>query len=451
MKSELTTGKGLGRQLDITVPAAEVAKRFSAQLEGAAKNVKIDGFRPGKAPANVVKDRVGKQVAAEVAHNLVREFLPQAVTEHKLNIAGEPRVHNGGTPETFFVEEGKDFTFHVQFDVYPTFKPEGYTGLKLTRETAEADEAVVQTALDRLAVQLRNFAEKKGGATKGDRVTMTGQGYKVSGKGKDKTEEAFAGGDLKDFAVVLGSGQLIPGFEDGLEDVKAGDQLDLEVNFPENYHAKELAGAPAKFKLTITKVEAPVDEALTDETVKPLGFDSLDALKDVLRKSAAREIAQASEQRLKRALLDALADANTAFELPESLIQAEHAALWRAQLQELQQRGLPIEALGKTPDEVIAELKPLAERRVRLGLVLAEIAKTNDIKVETADIDTAIRNQMQMAGPQAEQVKQYFSRPEARQQLAGPILEEKTTAWIISKANVTEKKIPATELLAELA
>ena len=449
MQTEVTTGQGLNRSISVTVPAAEVAKHVENRVNAMAATVKIAGFRPGKVPAKVVKERMGDQIASDVAQSLVQQFLPKALTEHKLSIAGQPRVHSGNADEGFKAAEGKDFTFTAEFEIYPDVTAKGYTGLKLTKETAEPSDELVQGALKRLEGQMATFEAKAKGAKaeKGDQLTVTGQGYTVKADG---SEEAFAGGNLKDFNIVLGSGQLIPGFEDALVGAKVGDEVDVKVTFPADYHAKELAGQPSVFKLKVEEISAAKDEPLSDDSVKQLGFDSLDALKDILKKGAVRDLTMATEQRLKRQLLDALEEANKDFDLPQGLVSSEHQALWRAQLQELQQRRMPIEALGSSVEEAIASLKPLAERRVRLGLVMAAIAKQEKIEVSASDIDAAVSAQIAAAGPQQEQARQYFANPQNRQQLSGPVLEDKVTAWLIEKAEVTTKDIAAGELLAEL-
>ncbi|PIZ31190.1 MAG: trigger factor [Alphaproteobacteria bacterium CG_4_10_14_0_8_um_filter_53_9] len=446
MQVSITKSEGLTRQLDVTIPAAEVSKRFTARLDQLAKTMKIDGFRPGHVPLNVVKQRVGDQIGGEVANMLVNEFLPKAIESEKLSIAGQPHVHVGGGHDAGGeAKEGEDFHFHAHLDLMPEFEPKGYTGLKLVKPVADVTDEMVDEALSRLQTQMQTFEAKEGTADKGDRVTITGQGYAKEGK----EEKAFEGGNLENFKVVLGSGSLIPGFEEGLIDTKVGDEVDVEVTFPKEYHAAELAGKPAVFKLKVEGIEAPKDGEMTDETAKQFGFENLDGLKDVLRKSAQRDLTNASEQRLKRQMLDELEKAND-FDLPGNMVAAEHNALWQAQMRELQQRGLGLEALGKAPEEVQKELEPLAKRRVKLGLVMAEIAKKEGLKVEAADLNTAVQAQIQMAGPQAEQAKQFFADPRNRQQLAGPILEDKVSSFILGKAEVKEEKLEAKDLLSEL-
>lgn len=447
MQTEVTTGTGLNRSLQVTVPAATVAQHVEKRVAALATTAKISGFRPGKVPTKVVKERMGEQISADVAQSLVQEFLPAALNEHKLNIAGQPRVHNGGAGDTFAAKEGSDFTFNADFEIYPDVTPKSYTKLKLTKETAEPSDDLVQTALKRLEGQMQTFAKKDGAAVMGDQLIVTGQGYTIKADGK---EEAFAGGNLQNFKIILGSGQLIPGFEDALVGAKVGDEVDVKVSFPADYHAAELAGQPSVFKLKVDEIAGPKDEPLTDESVKQLGMESLDGLKAILKQGAARDLAMATDQRLKRQLLDALEEGNKDFDLPQGLVNAEHQALWRAQLNELQQRRMPIEALGSSVEEAIASLKPLAERRVRLGLVLAAIAKAEKIEVSPSDIEQAVNEQIAAAGPQQEQARKYFANPANRNQLSGPVLEDKVTSWLIEQADVTTKELPANELLAEL-
>lgn len=446
MQSSLTTGEGLKRSLNITIPAKNVDAAIQHQLTRLSKTAKLDGFRPGKVPPAMLKQRLGAQLGQDVARDLVNDFLPKALEEHKLTIAGQPSI---SLPEgaSFEAHEGKDFAFNADVEIYPEFTPKGWEKLELTQEKATADDALIDSALTRLQGQLSTFVAKEKGATAlGDRVTLTGQGYVK----KDGKEEAFAGGNLQGFKLVLGSGQTIPGFEDGLTGLKAGESTDLKVTFPKDYHAKDLAGQPAVFKVKVDAVEAPQQTELNDDEARKLGFADLAALREVLKKGAERDLSTSSQQRLKRQLLDMLDEANKGIALPQGMVQAEEIALWRAQLQELQQRGLPLEALGENPQAVRDGLKPLAERRVRLGLLLAKLAEEKGLQVTEQDLNQAISAQLQMAGPRQEQVREYFSNPQNRAQLRGPILEDKVTAWLLSNAKITEKNVDAKSLLTEL-
>ncbi len=448
--AKLDSSEGLSRHFTITVPAAEVDKAYANAVEKLALTMKLPGFRPGHVPAKVVREKAGEQLAQEVAEQLMQAALNLTVAEHKFNIAGQPHVHaaghaaddHGHHAHHIVATEGQDFAFTAALEIFPEFEPQGFENLSLEKPEAEPTEELVTVALNRLGEQLQTFEAKEGKAAKGDRVTMTGQGF--------ADDKAFPGGKLEDFKVVIGSGSLIPGFEDGLIGTKAGDEMDVQVTFPADYHAKELAGKPAVFKLKIDAIEAAKAEALTDASAKQFGFDNLEALKDVLKKGAVRDLNMASEQQVKRQLLDALETANNGFDLPQGLVAAEHQALWRAQLNELRQKGLPMEALGDDIEKVVSELKPLAERRVRLGLTLAAIAKKHQISVQNADIEQAVAEQVQSAGPRGAQVVEYFSKPQNRQQLVGPLLEDKVTAWVMSKAKITTKQVDARTLLGEL-
>jgi trigger factor len=320
--AKLEAGENLSRTLHITVPAAEVDKAYTVAIEKLALTMKLPGFRPGHVPAKVVREKAKDELAQEVAEQLMQASLNLAVAEHQLNIAGQPHVHaaqaatddHSHHAHHIVAEEGKDFSFNAHIEIFPEFEPTGFDGLVLEKQEAQANEELIESSLKRLQSQLQTYAPKDGKAATGDRLTMDGQGFADG--------EAFAGGKLENFKVVLGAGQLIPGFEEGLMGTKAGDEVELNVTFPEQYHAPELAGKPAVFKLKIASIEAPKDEPLTDDSAKQFGFDGLDALKDTLRKGAVRDLTAASEQRLKRALLDKLEEANQGFDLPQGLVNA---------------------------------------------------------------------------------------------------------------------------------
>ncbi|MFZ2619271.1 MAG: trigger factor [Alphaproteobacteria bacterium] len=434
------TGK-LNRDITVTIPQADVQRQFEAKLMQIGEKQTIPGFRPGKAPIKLLQERFGDRAFHEMEHDLINKGLSKALVDNKLNMAGMPKIDHAHDHDA-----GKDFTFTAHIELFPTFEPMGLDTMVLTRETAKPDDEMVNKALADLQGRLQNFAEKKGKAAKGDRVLVTGQGYTVKGK----TETAFDGGNLKDFAIVLGSNSLIPGFEDQLIGAKAGDKVDVKVDFPKEYHAAELAGQPAVFKLTVDKVEAPEAQELNDDFAKQLGQDSMAKLKELIAGGLQRDLDSATQQRLKRHLFDHLDTANS-FDLPSGLVEREMAGLLQGQLNNIQRRGMTPEQAGINMEELKAEMAPLATRRVKLGLVLAEIAKREKLQVEEADLRRAIMEQMQHAGPQAQQVQEYFSNPQNRQQLAGPILEQKATDWLVAKAKVTDKTVKASELLEEFA
>ncbi len=430
---------GLERNISVTIPAADVATKLEEQYASLAKTIKIDGFRVGKVPVKVVKERHGEQVRSETSQKFVQESLAKAIEDNEFQVAGQPHVH------AHDIKEGEDYAFSAHFEVYPTFEPKGLEKLKLVKETAEPTDKMMDKLIKDLMKQMQDFKEKKGAAKEGDRVTMNATGYVT----KDGKEEAFEGGDLKDFPVVIGSNSLIPGFEDGLVGLKKGDAKDLKVKFPKTYHSEELKGKPAIFKLTVLKIEEPAESELNDEFAKKLGLENAEKVKAALKEGAQRDLDGASMQRLKRAMFDQLDEKNT-FDIPKGLVEHEFQTLWNQTLRDLYMRGMTVEQLGKPEEEAKDELREVASRRVRLGLLLAEVAKSQDIKVEAEDIKGAVEAEIQKAGPRAQEVKDYFAKQENLQQLVGPLLEEKVVTWLLDKNKVDEKKIDPEELIKEL-
>lgn len=331
---------------------------------------------------------------------------------------------------------------------YLAYIPKAYAGLDLVREVAEVDDMLVNMAMDRLRDTLRGFSAKDGPAAIGDRITLTGTGF-VSEAGN---WVAFNGGKLAAFPIVIGRGMLIPGFEHQLVGLTKGCRAYIEVTFPVDYHAQELAGKPAVFQVSVDEVESATEMPFTDESVKPLGFASLAELRAVLWTGAKRDLEAASKQRLKRQVLDRL-DENNKFEAPAYLVKNEHEALWRAQLEELRLRGLPMDALGKPEKEAKADLLPLADRRVRLGLVLSQLAAAashDGMSISEDEVDSAVEQEVHAAGPNGEKVAAHLAIPANREALRMPLLEGKVIEWILSKAHIREVKVAANELLKEL-
>ncbi|MEC8467268.1 MAG: trigger factor, partial [Pseudomonadota bacterium] len=273
-------------------------------------------------------------------------------------------------------------------------------------------------------------------------VTINGEGF-VKGE-----KEGFEGGNLKDFPIVLGSGSLIPGFEENLEGVKAGDKKDVEVEFPKDYHSKELAGKPAVFKCEVLRIEEAEEPKFDDKFATLFGEKTMGDLRQKVREQLETDLNNASEQRLKRALFDVIEKDNQ-FDLPASVVDAEFKAVWDAQMNDLKQRGMGIEALGKSEEDAKAEFRTLAERRVRLGLVLAELGKEHKIQVEKADIEAEIQSIADRNPGMEDQVKQFYADPQRQNEIVGPLFEKKVTDWVLSKAKVTENKVDTKELMKE--
>lgn len=429
----------LSRKMSITVPADDIAKMAEERLAEVAKTIKMDGFRPGKVPMNIVKKQHGTAVYNEVTERVISESLQKAFTEQEIQPAGQPVMD----PSAGLPQEGQDYNFAVTFDIYPEIDPADYSKIKLTKSVADASDDMVEELLGRLKSARQDFDTKEGAAEMGDRVVMNAEGYL---KGEDTP---FDNSQLNDFKLVLGSGQLIPGFEDGLVGVKAGEKRDVEVEFPENYHAKNLAGQPATFKCDVTAVEAPKDAEVNDEFAKNFGAESVDDLMNKIREQITTDLSNATEQKLKKDLFDALDEANT-FDLPESVIEQELNSIWNAQKQDLERQGLSMDSLDKSEEELKTEYRELARRRVALGLLLAEIGKRENIQVEKADIDAEIATiSSQNPGMEA-QVQQYYSDPKNQQQIVGPLFEKKVTTFILEKASVTETTVDADALMKEM-
>ncbi|MAF31236.1 MAG: trigger factor [Magnetococcales bacterium] len=438
MQVSLENTGELSRKLSITVPAADIDRMATERLEQISKTVKMPGFRPGKVPMDVVKRQHGDRVMGEITERVISESLAKAMQEKEVRPAGQPMMDQGaGLPEA-----GKDYSFSVTFDVYPEFKPAKVEGIKLTKDIAEPTDEMVEELLGRLAESRKSYKKKEGAAVKGDKVTINGEGF-VKGE-----KEGFEGGNLKDFPIVLGSGSLIPGFEENLEGVKAGDKKDVEVEFPKDYHSKELAGKPAVFKCEVLRIEEAEEPKFDDKFATLFGEKTMGDLRQKVREQLETDLNNASEQRLKRALFDVIEKDNQ-FDLPASVVDAEFKAVWDAQMNDLKQRGMGIEALGKSEEDAKAEFRTLAERRVRLGLVLAELGKEHKIQVEKADIEAEIQSIADRNPGMEDQVKQFYADPQRQNEIVGPLFEKKVTDWVLSKAKVTENKVDTKELMKE--
>lgn len=428
----------LGRELTVTVPAGEVAKKVTERLEKIGQQAKIPGFRPGKIPAKVLKQRFGEQVAQELQRDLVSETMAKAFDKEKLTPAAQPQIDFGE------VNEDTDYTYTMRFDIMPEVDPEGYEGVKLTKQVASSGDKEINEALDRLAASMRSFEKKEGKAAKGDVAVITAKGFDA------KSDEALEGAEITDHSVELGSGSLIPGFEDQLVGLKAGDKFDIEVTFPKDYHAKKLSGVKAKFKGEVKDIKKAITPAIDDDFAKQFGSESLKDLKEKVAEQLDKDLEEAARQRLKRELFDALEKTNK-FSLPEGMVDQEFQSIWRTMTQDMQRSGLTFESMDKSEDELRAEHRKLAERRVRIGLVLSEIGKKEGIKVENSELQAEAEKMIsQYPKEYAEKAMQYYMSDQGRQELFGPIFENKICDLIFEKAEIKEKKTEPEKLLAEL-
>jgi trigger factor len=437
-----TVTEGLHREFLIKVGVADLDAKLIGKITEMQPRVHLKGFRPGKAPVSFLKKAYGKSLMSEIVEQTLNEGSEQALKERALKPAITPSVDLVNDIES--VVAGKaDLEFTMKVDLMPEFELAKLEDLKVERLTAEVPDSEVDEAISRLADSQKTYEPKEEGAAaeSGDAVSIDFLG-KLDG-------EPFEGGAAEDFDLTLGSGSFIPGFEDQLIGVKAGEQRIITVSFPENYGAQHLAGKESTFDVTVKAVKAAQPVTVDDEFAKKLGLDSLDVLKERVREQLAGEYSRASRLHLKRRLLDAL-DAANRFELPPVMVESEFQSIWQAAQAEMQRGGTMPADEGKTEEELKAEYREIAERRVRLGLVLAKIGAENAISVTQDELNRAITAQARRYPGQEQQVFQYYSRnPNAAVELQAPLFEEKVVDFISELAQVTDRPVDHQILLLD--
>ena len=440
-----TLSDGLKREFQIQVPAADLEARLTERLGELKDKVQLRGFRPGKVPMAHLRKIYGKAVMAETIEALIRELNAKVVTDHGLKLAMEPKVTipNEETEVAKVIGGQSDLAYTLAVEVLPKIELADFKGIKLERPVADVTNAQVSEALDRIAEQNRPFAAKgEGGKVeKGDRVVIDFTG----------TLEGvpFEGGTGGDVGVNVGSGTFIPGFEDQLIGMTAGETRQVKVTFPSNYTNEHLAGKDAEFKVTAKTVEAPGTVAVDDAFAKQLGLESLDKLKEAVKGRLLQEHAGLSRQRVKRQLLDKL-DEMHKFALPPTLAEEEFKNVWNAVDSDLKAQGRSFADEGTTEEKAREEYRGIAERRVRLGLVLAEIGERNKIAVTDEEITRAIvERARQVPGREQEVWEFYQKNPGALASIRAPIFEEKVVDFLLELATVSEKQVSREELLKE--
>jgi trigger factor len=438
-----TAAAGLKREYRVVVPATDLEARVNERLDDLKGKVQLRGFRPGKVPVEHLRRLYGKAALAEVIEAAVREANSKIVNDHGFKLAIEPKVSL--PEEQSAVEEvitGKsDLAYTVEIEILPPITLTDFKTIKLERPVAEVTEAEIDQTLQRIAEQNRPFAAKSEGAETGDRVTISFEG-KIAG-------EPFAGGSAEDVPMVLGSGQFIPGFEDHLTGIKAGESRTFDIKFPDDYAAAAVAGKEATFTVTAKAVEAPGSVTMDDDFAKTLGLESLAKLRDGIRDRLQQDYAAASRQKLKRALLDEL-DERHKFEPPPSLVDQEFANVWATIENDLKREGRTFADEGTTEEKARAEYHGIAERRVRLGLVIAEIGEKNSIKVTDEQLSAAVVEQARRLPGHEKQVWEYYRKnPAALATLRAPLFEDKVVDFLVELATVSEKPVSRDELFKE--
>ncbi len=440
MQISETLSQDLHKQFTVTVPASELEGRVNARLEEMKPRVNLKGFRPGKAPVSFLKKQFGKSIMGEVVEAAVNEGSAKAISDNKLKPALQPRVEPVGNVED--VVDGKsDLTFKVIVDLMPEFETTDVAKLSVERLTADIAETDVDEAVDRLAKNVRNYTTKDGAAAKDDVVVIDYEGS-IDGT-------PFAGGKGEDFSLTLGSGTFIPGFEDGVIGAKAGESRDVKVTFPTEYHAPEMAGKDALFAVTVKEVKQPEETKIDDELAKKLGLDDLATLKTRVREQLADDYKAASRLHLKRRVLDAL-DNSHAFPLPPAMVEHEFANIWQQVEEELKREGKSAADEGKSEDELKAEYRKIAERRVRLGLVLGKLGEQNGITIANDEVQRAIMARARQFPGQEQQVFQFYAQnQQAQAEIRAPLFEDKVVDFIAELATVNDRKVDRDTLFAD--
>jgi len=437
-----TLTDGLRREYKVVIPASELDTKVSERLDELKGRVRVNGFRPGKVPAAHLRKIYGRSAMAEAIEAAMRDVNAKIVADNNFKLAMQPKVTLPEDEKSVeAVIEGKsDLAYTVAMEILAPIDVIDFKTLDLMRLVTDATDEEVGEGLKRIAEQNRPYAAREEGAKaeKGDRVTISFVGS-IDGV-------PFEGGSADDVAVLIGSSTFIPGFEDQLVGIAAGENRKVEVTFPENYPAAQLAGKAAVFDVTAKSIEAPRDVSIDDDFAKSLGMESLDKLKAAVRERIQREHDSVSKQKLKRALFDAL-DERHKFPLPPALVEQEFENLWNTVTSEMKEAGRTFADENTTEDKERDEYQKIAGRRVRLGLLLDEIARKNEISVTEDEVRRAIMEHVrQYPGREKELIEMFRSNPEAIASIRAPLIENKVTDFILALAKVTDKKVSREEL-----
>jgi trigger factor len=438
MQVTQTHEEGLKREFKVVVSANDIKSKMDTRLQEIGQTVRLPGFRPGKVPMPLLKKRYGASVMGEVLERAVTDSSNQAIAERGLRPALQPKIDI----KSFAEETGLEYSLAVE--VLPEIQPANFAEVKLERMKVDVPDAEVDKTLSRIAEQ-HERSEK----IDEDRPSQAGDIVVIDFVGTLDGKE-FQGGSAKDFRLKLGSGQFVPGFEDQMTGAKAGDKRTVEVTFPEDYSSKELAGKPAAFAVEVKEIHKPIAATLDDALAKQMGLDDLESLKKAVRDQLGRDYGRVVRSRLKRQLLDNLADSHK-FAVPQGMVDLEFDAIWKNVEEERKQGQLSDPALaGKSEDELKAEFRRISERRVRLGLLLSEVGRLNNIQVSQEEVNRALIEQARRFPGQEKQVVDYYrNNADALAQLRAPLFEDKVIDFIIEMASVTDRPTTVDELMKE--
>lgn len=439
--------EGLKRGFSVVVPAADIAAARDKRLAAVAKEVRIPGFRPGKVPASVVKQRFGQSVMGEVLDEQVQSVTRTVIEERGLRPALQPKI------ELVKFAEGEDLEFTIELEQLPEIPLPDFSAIALEKPVTKVGDEEITKALEGIAARNRQMEDvtEARPAAQGDVVVTDFEGRLVDEAAEGGLAEPFQGGTGTDMPVEIGGAGFIPGFAEGLVGINVGETRDVKVTFPAEYGAAELAGKDAVFKLTAKKLQTPASATVDDDFAKKLGLADVSELKTRISESLQQEYDQISRLNVKRKLLDALS-AQASFEVPAGMVDAEFEQIWQRIEADRTAGRLDEEDKGKDEDTLKSEYRAIAERRIRLGLLLSEIGRSNNIQVTNEELTGAMRAEAQRYPGQERQVIEFFQKnPQAIENLRAPLFEEKVVDFMLELAKVTEKEVPAAELSAEPA
>ena len=436
MKITEKKNEGLKRVYGIAVAAADIAGKIETKFDEIAKTISLPGFRPGKAPRSLLKKKYEGAVRGEVAEDEINSAMESVIKEKALKPAYRPEIK----VESF--KDNEDLIFEMSLEVLPDVQIKPFDEITLDKFVVEIDDKDVDERIEFFANRQKEYKniDSKRAVKKGDVVLIDFVGT------IDGVE--FKGGKGEDYDLEIGSGSFIPGFEEQLIKAKPGDEVEVKVEFPKDYHAKELAGKPAVFKVKVKSLREQVKTEIDDEFAKKMGHKSLEDLKKTVKESIVKDYEASSKMALKRRLLDALSDLYD-FEVPSKLKDMEFNAIWKQVEDAKKKDQLDEDDKGKSDKELKAEYENIAERRVRLGILMAEVGQANDVKVEQKDLQKAILQEAsRYRGYEQQIIEQYTKNPRLVEGLKAPVFEEKVVDFILSKVKLNEKKVSKEEALA---
>ncbi|EJF94245.1 trigger factor [Bartonella taylorii] len=434
-----TLNEGLKREIKIVVPARDLEKKLNERLDDTKGKIKLNGFRPGKVPAGYLRKMYGKSFMAEILNEIISDVPHSILADRNERSAMQPKIDINEDEQ---ILDGKtDFVFSLKYEVLPKFEIKDFEHIEITREIANIPEQEIDDQVKRVLSSTRNYSLKDDLSEEGDRITIDYLG-KLEG-------EPFEGGTENDAQLILGSKQFIPGFEEQLVGVKAGDTKTISVKFPDNYNAVHLAGRDAEFDITVKAIFKPDELKIDDEAAQKVGLESLDRLREVVRGQIENQYGSMTRQKIKRQILDAL-DADYDFEIPEGLLEIEFNNIWAQVNDDLKKAGRSFEDEGVTEEQAREEYRVLAQRRVRLGLVLSEIGMKVGVKVSEDELKAAVFDQVRQYPGQEKEIMDFFRKtPEAVANLRAPIFEEKVIDHLLARIKITDKEVTVEELMKE--